>query len=64
MQDEWIFVFPVDIKEMDYAIAIFPPEMLEEAIEYVGKSSFLEIRKSTWRFGEVPCYESTLPLKL
>jgi hypothetical protein len=63
MQDYWLFVFATAPDVPIIVQAVFPPEMEEEALEFVNDGNgYRTIRKSTWRFGRVPEYGDTLPL--
>lgn len=67
MQDYWLFVFwrePNYDSSVIYVEAIFPPEMTEEALSFVGeRPEYRVIGKSTWKFGKIPKYEDTIPFE-
>ena len=60
MKDYWFFVFASAPNAPCIVQAIFPPEMLTEALEFSSEANgYREIRKATWSFGEVPEYSET-----
>jgi hypothetical protein len=69
VQDFWLFVYAVAPDSHWTAIGVFPPELEEEALEFlevyrarkIARVSYA-IRKSTWRFGQIPSYADTLPI--
>jgi|15BtaG_2_1085339.scaffolds.fasta_scaffold00005_17 hypothetical protein len=61
MKDCWLFVFATAPDYPVVIMAVFPPEMLEEAIEYRDKASgYRTLRKAPWRLGPLPSYSETL----